>query len=120
MVKPKVNIVMPTWNALEYTKITLSRLFESTKVPFTLTIIDNASRKETIDFLKKIKSQGSCIKINKIFNQKNLGSGRAFNQGWQISREEDIEFTCLINNDLYFSRGWLEGYSKLKRNIPYT
>lgn len=108
MVKPKVNIVMPTWNALEYTKITLSRLFESTKVPFTLTIIDNASRKETIDFLKKIKSQGSCIKINKIFNQKNLGSGRAFNQGWQISREEDIEFTCLINNDLYFSRGWLE------------
>ena len=64
---------MPTWNALEYTKITLSRLFESTKVPFTLTIIDNASRKETIDFLKKIKSQGSCIKINKIFNQKISG-----------------------------------------------
>ncbi len=106
--KPKVNIVMPTWNALEYTEITLNRLFGSTEVSFILTVVDNASRKETIDFLKNVKSQGSCIKINKIFNQKNLGPGRAFNQGWQISREEDVEFTCLINNDLYFSKGWLE------------
>ena len=62
MVKPKVNIVMPTWNALEYTKITLSRLFESTKVPFTLTIIDMRRGKKRLIFLKRLNHKEVVLK----------------------------------------------------------
>lgn len=108
MTRPEINIVLTTWNALEYTKTTIESLYKSTKISFILTIIDNGSNIETVNYLKTLEPQNSCIKIEKIFNNKNLGPGHAFNQGWEVSKKENAEFTCLINNDLYFADSWLE------------
>lgn len=103
----RANVVIITYNALNYTKATLSSLFEKTHNDFNLTIVDNGSEPDTIDYLDALKPVGHCKKITIIKNGKNMGVGYAYNQGQQVSFAEGLEFTVFCNNDLYFSTDWL-------------
>jgi GT2 family glycosyltransferase len=104
----KTNIVISCWNALPHTKKTISSLFKKTNCPFYLTIVNNASTDGTIQYLKKLKKKGKCKKIFIITNKKNKGAGEAINQGQAMSEKLKVKYTCLCNNDLYFSSKWLE------------
>jgi GT2 family glycosyltransferase len=37
-----------------------------------------------------------------------MGVGAAYNQGLQVSFQDGLKFTAFCNNDLYFSKDWLE------------
>lgn len=112
--RSKTNIVVSCWNALEYTKTTLESLFKNTHCPYFLTIVDNGSIDGTPDYLKKIQTPKHCEKYVLILNTKNKGSIGAINQGFKVSKQHNIEYTCLCNNDLFFQGNWL---SLLEENI---
>lgn len=107
MTLARTNVVIITYNALPYTKATLESLFQYTNHPFNLTIIDNGSRHDTINFLKELEVSEDCKKYTLILNDKNLGVGAAYTQGQHVSFQDGTEFTAFCNNDLYFSLDWL-------------
>lgn len=104
---PLTNIVITCWNALEYTQATLRRLFETVDEEYCLTIIDNGSRQNTRQYLQQLRSPKNCKALKVIYNKENMGPGYAVNQGFEVSKELGMRFTCLCNNDLYFQTGWL-------------
>lgn len=103
----RTNIVIITYNALTYTKVTLMSLFEQTVTPYNLTIVDNNSNIETIEYLEQLVPPTLCKKFTLIKNNENAGVGHAYNQGMDVSFQDGIEFTAFCNNDLYFSHNWL-------------
>lgn len=102
------NVVMVCWDALEYTKTTISSLFKTTpNYSYRLTIIDNNSKPDTTEYLKFIRPPNN-VKMEIIYNNSNIGIGSAYNQGLEKSTENNCKYTVFCNNDLLFSDGWLE------------
>lgn len=67
------NVIIVCWDALEYTKTTINSLFESTSnYNYRLTIIDNNSKPNAIEYLKSIEPP-SNIKMDIIYNNSNVG-----------------------------------------------
>lgn len=108
MKNSKLNIVVISWNALDYLKFTIEGIFKTVKTPYILTIIDNSSTKNTTDYIHSLQTKGQCQKIISILNTSNLGYCKAVNQGLAISIKENCSLTCFCNNDLYFSDGWIK------------
>jgi len=104
----KTNIVISCWNALDHTKVTVHSLFATVHHPYLLTIVDNGSIDGTGEYLQNLKLPDYCEKFTIISNQENKGAGAAINQGQEISKSYGIKYTCLCNNDLLFSDGWLQ------------
>jgi len=105
-VDESVHIIMVTWNALAYTKIALESLFKYTDVPYCLTIVDNGSKDETLDYLDRLSTPDFCLKFSLIANHKNLGYGNAIVQGDERVKSQ---YVCVVNNDVMFSPKWLQG-----------
>ncbi len=102
------NVIIVCWDALEYTKTTINSLFESTSnYNYRLTIIDNNSKPNAIEYLKSIEPP-SNVKMDIIYNNSNVGIGNAYNQGLEKSIENNCRYTVFCNNDLLFSDGWLQ------------
>lgn len=104
----RTNVVMISWNALEFTELAIGRLFDTVNHPYSLTVVDNGSTDGTIEYLDTLKPTASCIAIRSIMNYRNLGPGAAYSQGYEISRELGTDYTVLSNNDVYFQYNWLE------------
>ena len=99
----KCDIVIPVWNQLEITKVCLKSICENTHIEYRLILIDNASDKETKDYLEAFNAEAGP-EVTLIRNEKNLGALKALNQGMRLS---NAEFVCLLNNDTEVTEGWL-------------
>ena len=104
-----INIVVVSCNALPHLQTTIESLFATTHTSFLLTIVDNQSDERTVAYIKNLIPLGACQDIIKIFNKKNEGYSRAVNQGLKISIDKKCIYTCFCNNDLYFTKNWLNG-----------
>ncbi|MBT4124047.1 MAG: glycosyltransferase [Candidatus Pacebacteria bacterium] len=108
-----VQIIIPTWNALEFTKMTLKTLFQYTDHSYHLTIVDNGSEDGTGDYLKELEMELAVqfpehmIGFNVIYNGENKGYAEANIIAWNSIPREDTRYACLCNNDLAFSPNWL-------------
>jgi len=98
-----VDIIIPVWNQLEFTRECIESILRNTFYPFTLIIVDNGSDLETQEYLKALK-QNKDLKLILIRNEKNSGFIKATNQGIKESR---APYTCLLNNDTQVASGWL-------------
>lgn len=109
MKKPEVNIVVLSYNALKYTKLTIQGIFDTVKIPYYLTIVDNGSERKARLYLSGLKSQGNyCKSIICCLNDSNIGAPMALNQAFEISRTLKVKYICKCDNDLYFWDSWLE------------
>ena len=97
------DIIIPVWNQLDYTVSCLDSIFKSTRSPFRIIIIDNASDKQTAQYLDSIKEKNPQ-KTVLIRNSENQGFVKAANQGIKASC---APYICLLNNDTQVARGWL-------------
>lgn len=98
------DIIVLTWNQQQLIKAFIESLLSNTFLPFRLIIIDNASVDGTRDHLSYLKDNDNCqFKI--VFNSENKGFVRGMNQGIEIS---NAPYVCLANNDLIFTKGWLD------------
>jgi O-antigen biosynthesis protein len=98
------DIVVLTWNNLDITKTFIDSLLASSNIPCRLIIIDNASSDGTREYLASLKDIGN-FKFSIVLNNENRGFVAGMNQGLKLS---EAEYICLANNDLIFSKGWLE------------
>lgn len=103
------DIIIPVWNQPEITKECIDSVEENTSYPHKLIIIDNASGRETKEFLEGLERKPGP-KICLIRNRRNEGFIKAINNG--IARSE-AEFVCILNNDTVVTRGWLAEMVKL-------
>lgn len=99
------DLVLLSWNHLEETKPCLESLFERTTVPSRLFIIDNGSEPGVREFLRTVKPAGAIREVTFLQNETNEGFPRGMNRGIRASSSP---YVCLLNNDLRFSRGWLQ------------
>ena len=104
-----VNIVVVTWNALDYTRKCLDSIRAYTSYPHTITVVDNASTDTALDYLRKEKD------INLITNKENVGYGKAIVQGHESNR---TPFVCIMNNDIVVSPGWLDSMVEIMEENP--
>lgn len=101
---PVCDIILLSWNKLEYTRPCIESIFRHTSLPCRLFIIDNGSEEETKVYLKSLQSS-PALQIRVILNKENLGFVEGMNQGMKLSQ---APYVCLLNNDTLVTSQWLE------------
>ena len=96
-----VQIVIPVFNQLDYTRKCLASLRQNTDATVPVLVIDNGSTDGTADFLSTEKH------LAVIRNAENLGCAAAWNQG--VERAGYAGWVAILNNDILVPPGWLEG-----------
>lgn len=96
--KPKISIVIPTWNGKEDLQICLPSIFKQSYKDFELIVVDNASTDGSVNFIKK----NYPAKV--IVNKKNLGYSGAVNVGVKHSKGK---YVAILNNDTKLDKNWL-------------
>ena len=97
--QPKVTLLMLACNALEYTKKAIESIYQHTKIPFQLIVIDNGSTDGTPSHLRKDD------RYYHIENQSNLGFPTAMNLGLEFI---STPYFAILNNDIIVTDGWLK------------
>lgn len=103
----EVNLVVVTYNRLEYTKECIPSIRETASgyIPYIITVVDNGSTDGTQEVLKQYLEKG--IIDNLILLKSNMGISRAQNIGWKMF--DDIPYYAKIDNDMVFNKeGWLD------------
>jgi len=96
--KPRISILLLTYNLLEHTKECLRSLVPLMKEDYELIIIDNGSKDGTVGFLlDNPEYLPSHLKPQLRFNEENLGIAPALNQGFEIAKGEVIYW---LQNDM--------------------
>lgn len=94
----RVNIIMRTFNRLEYTVLTLREIDRLAGYDnYKIIIIDNASTDGTTQWLKSLVKEG-YYKIKPIFLNENLGDFGGTKIGYE-NLDEDCEYTMQWDND---------------------
>ena len=97
---PRVSIIIPLFNNLEFTKQCLEALIQNTPDElYEVIIVDNASTDGTHEFLASLKGD-----VTVITNETNLGFAKACNQGAHAASGEYLVF---LNNDTIPHPDWL-------------
>ncbi|MBX7142821.1 MAG: glycosyltransferase [Oligoflexia bacterium] len=109
--QPLVSIVVPLFNALEYTKQMLASLFANTDPKlYELILVDNASTDGTREYLSTLESKACVIR-----NAENRNFSGACNQGAQQARGKYVLF---LNSDTILRSQWLEPMLELVEARP--
>ncbi|OQA93174.1 MAG: N-acetylglucosaminyl-diphospho-decaprenol L-rhamnosyltransferase [Microgenomates group bacterium ADurb.Bin219] len=106
MIREPIDIIIVTWNACDYTRYCLDSIRSHTDYPYNLIVVDNGSIDGTIDYLER---QDDVLLIQ---NRENLGYGGAITRGYEVG---DSHLTCVMNNDIVVSPGWLEPMVRIMR-----
>ncbi|WP_052263250.1 glycosyltransferase [Geobacter pickeringii] len=100
---PRVSIIIPLYNKVEYTKQCLEALALNTdhSLGYEVILVDNASSDGTADYLRTLSGE-----VTVVTNRTNLGFAKACNQGGRIARGRYLVF---LNNDTIPHPAWLDG-----------
>lgn len=101
-----VTIVLVNYNGFSDTALCLKSLSELTSnVEVSLVLVDNASKNASR--LEELKDTNQNLHI--IYNQENVGFGRANNIGIKWAKEHlNFDYLCLLNNDTIVEPDFLE------------
>lgn len=97
---PSVDIVIPVFNQLHYTKSCLESLMDTAGGNTRVFVVDNGSTDGTGEYL------ASLTGVTVIGNPRNLGCAAAWNQGVGAG---SAPWVVILNNDVILPRGWLDG-----------
>src|SRR3989344_18475 len=89
-----ISVIIVNYNTKKLLEECLSSVFKFTKeINFEVVVVDNASKDTSVEMLKKKFPQ-----VKLILNKKNIGFGRANNQGIKIAKGK---YLLLLNSDTY-------------------
>jgi len=94
----RIDIIIKSWNAVKYTEMAVASIRQKTKIPYRITVVDNASSAQNLFRLRLIKG------INLIEHEKNLGPAWAAITGYEKTHSK---YFVLMDNDVVVSNGWL-------------
>ncbi|HKV82915.1 MAG TPA: glycosyltransferase [Ktedonobacterales bacterium] len=99
-----VSIVIPVFNALEYTKACVDSLYRvAGATPFEVIVVDNGSRPEVLTWLQVESERRERMWY--ISLTENLGFSKAVNLGMRQARGQ---YLLLLNSDTVVTTGWLD------------
>ncbi len=117
MTKDLVSIIIPCFNAVEYTKQCIESILKRTNTDYELILINNGSSDGTIKYFNDLKRQlkpTEYLKKITILNFKtNLGVAKALNLGISKSIGNSI---CYLNNDVVVTKDWLKKIVKVAKS----
>ena len=77
-----LSIIVLSWNRLRYSKQTIENLIKKTTVPHEFILVDNNSSELGLkEYLLSVKGNKNTIRVERVFNSKNLGVGGGRNSG---------------------------------------
>jgi glycosyltransferase involved in cell wall biosynthesis len=100
-----MSIMVLNWNRLHYTKQTVERILNATKVPHELIFIDNNSTEESgvRQYLRKVKGNHLTRDIKYVFNDRNFGVGGGRNTGLLVA---EGDYLVNIDDDVLVPNRW--------------
>ncbi len=101
---PLVSVVIPNWNGKEYLRDCIASLREQTHNNLEIIVVDNASKDDSVEYLRKNFPETKVIK-----HSKNLGFGAANNTGIRAARGKYI---MMLNNDTRLEPKCIEEFKK--------
>lgn len=112
--RKKVDIIIPIYNAYEYTKQCIQSIIENTKLnKNTLVLInDKSTDSKMLDMLENFVKNNKDRNIKLINNKENLGFVKTVNLGMKNSNNDVV----LLNSDTEVTKDWL---IKLQ-NVAYS
>lgn len=99
MKTPLVSIIIINWNGMRWLKNCFGSLYAQEYRPFEIIFVDNASRDESVSWVRK-----NYPKTKIFINKKNLGFADANNIGYRVVKGKYILF---LNNDTKVTRTFL-------------
>ncbi len=114
MKKRNVDIVIPVYNAFDFTKKCIETVIENTdlKENRLLVINDKSPDENILPMLQRFVEENKELNIKLINNEENLGFVKTVNKGMSDSKENDV---ILLNSDTEVTKNWL---NKL-RDVAY-
>ena len=98
----KINIAIISYNRLNLLKDCMESLFDCTRTPFSLTIIDNASTDEGVhSFLKVLEAKHKFIKVIK--NKENEGCGPT---RFKLMNKSNSDIFIFLDSDMVLTPDW--------------
>ncbi|MBL7053998.1 glycosyltransferase family 2 protein [Patescibacteria group bacterium] len=102
----KISVQIVTFNSKIFLKDCLNSLFAQTFKDFSVLIIDNCSKDDSLEFIEKnYAKQKANKKLFVMQNSKNLGFSKAHNLGIKITNSE---FVLVMNPDIILSSNFLK------------
>ena len=102
-----IDILVPIYNAYDYTLRCIDTVLKNTDVPFNLYLLNDKSTDIRIyEYLERIKSISlpyKCNKLTVVNNEENLGFVKNVNNGFRISRNDIV----ILNTDTEVPPNWL-------------
>lgn len=112
--KDLVSIVIATFNKIEYVRPCVNGIYDSTKQPFEIIVVDNGSTEMNVmQYLTEMAKLHDNFKY--VHSDKNLGFAGGYNKGIEASRGEWI---CVLNNDTLPTSGWIAKMIHHMKNDP--
>ncbi len=87
----ELSIIIPSFNTKNLLKNCLASVFEKTRIPLEVMIVDNGSTDGTVEEIRNLYPQTNIIQ-----NRQNLGFARAVNQGLERAQGR---YLLLLNSD---------------------
>lgn len=95
----KIPVIILNWNNFSDTKECIDSILSNPQQYFHTYLIDNASNKEDIIFIKKEYSNHPSISVS--LNKENIGFAKAHNIQLRELMKQDCPFVFLLNNDTF-------------------
>lgn len=108
----KLSYVCTNYNNSAFTVAAVASLMNSRGHDIRVYVVDNASRPEEVDILRKLAGENACVRL--IANTDNVGYFAGLNLGIKASREEDAGCDWIVagNNDLEFPDGFCDAIER--------
>jgi GT2 family glycosyltransferase len=114
--KAVVDIIIPVFNACEFTRQCLESIFRNVRIPVHVLIMDNASTDATRAIVNAAKNEcPPSIELSIITNKENLGWIGGINQGIELSR---APYVVISNNDVFVYPDALEEMISIAGSDP--
>ena len=113
----EVDIIVPIYNAYEYTEECIKSILKNTDLSkHTLVLINDKSPDEKIlPMLLKYKNDNSDKNIEVLDNEENIGFVKTVNKGMKYSENDVI----LLNSDTEVTKNWIEKIQKCAYSNKY-
>jgi len=97
MKQETIDIILLTCGRLDFTKRTIEGITTRIKIPFRLIVVDNASKDETPEFLKKCKEEGKIKELILLTEDIKVNIATAYNMGLKYV---ETDYFLTLQNDI--------------------